>query len=192
MVKKEHLNLDGFSKIISIRSSMNKGLTSKLKLEFPNIIPVKRPLIDQQIIKDPYWLVGFVDGEGCFYIKINNDKQKLPKILITFSISQHIRDYPLLEIIKNYLGCGVLEKVSTRPSSATYVTYKFEDIEKKIIRFFETHSLLGIKLLDFEDFVKVAKLVKVKKELTIDGINKVKIIKSGMNKGRKYYRSNDQ
>ena len=94
MVKKEHLNLDGFYKIISIRSSMNKGLTSKLKLEFTNLIPVKRPLIDQQIIKDPYWLVGFVDGEGCFYIKINNEK--IPKILLTFSISQHIRDYPLL------------------------------------------------------------------------------------------------
>jgi hypothetical protein len=179
IINKEHLNLDGYKKVVSIRSSMNKGLTSKLRFEFPNLIPVQRPIIDQQIIKNPYWLVGFVDGEGCFYIKLNKTPQ------LTFSISQHIRDYSLLEIIKNYLDCGVLEKVSTRPFSATYVTYKFNDIEKKIIKFFKTYSLLGLKKLDFEDFVKVAELVKI--ELTIDVINKIKIIKSGMNKGRKYF-----
>jgi len=85
---------------------MNKGLTSKLKLEFPNILPIQRPLISQQVIKDPYWLVGFVDGEGCFYVKLAPPTtprkgaqwaggiRKRPQL--AFSISQHIRDYPLL------------------------------------------------------------------------------------------------
>jgi len=43
---------------------------------------------------------------------------------------------------------------------------------------------LGVKLLDFEDFVKIAELSK--EELTINTINKIKIIKSGMNRGRKF------
>jgi hypothetical protein len=43
--KKEHLTLEGLSKIISIRASMNKGLTDILKSNFPNITPVERPII---------------------------------------------------------------------------------------------------------------------------------------------------
>ena len=71
---KEHLTLEGFNKIISIRASMNKGLTETLKTMFPDIIPVVRPIVDLQVIKNPLWLVGFVDGEGCFYIKIKKNK----------------------------------------------------------------------------------------------------------------------
>jgi len=43
MSQKEHLNLEGIIKIISIRASMNTGLSSELKVAFPNIIPVSRP-----------------------------------------------------------------------------------------------------------------------------------------------------
>ena len=175
---KTHLNFDGFSHIVSLRASMNKGLTSNLKQEFTKRTLIERPLITNQTIKNPYWLVGFVDGEGCFYVKIS----KLQKVEINFSISQHIRDYSLLESIKTYFNCGVLETVSTRPNSATYVVYKIEAINQIIIPFFKTHSLLGLKSLDFNDFVRVNEL---KENLTIDTIGKIEKIKSGMNKGRK-------
>lgn len=45
---------------------MNKGLTESLKSIFPNIVPVERPIIKNQIIRSPLWLIGFVDGGGCF------------------------------------------------------------------------------------------------------------------------------
>jgi hypothetical protein len=50
---KEHLNLEGLNKILSIRASMNKGLTGKLKELFPNVVGVERPVINNQIIKSP-------------------------------------------------------------------------------------------------------------------------------------------
>jgi len=53
MNQKEHFHLEGFTKIISIRASMNKGLPESLKIAFPNIIPILRPTIDSQVIKDP-------------------------------------------------------------------------------------------------------------------------------------------
>ena len=48
---------------------MNKGLTGTLKSIFPNIVAAQRSIINNQIIKSPLWLLGFVDGEGCFYLK---------------------------------------------------------------------------------------------------------------------------
>ena len=38
---KEHLTKDGLWKIIAIKASMNQGLSEKLKLAFPNIMPMR-------------------------------------------------------------------------------------------------------------------------------------------------------
>ena len=54
---------------------MNKGLTASLKALFPNIVGVERPIISNQIIKSPLLLVGFVEGEGYFYLKITKFKR---------------------------------------------------------------------------------------------------------------------
>ena len=62
---------------------MNNGLSDQLKMSFPNIKSISRPLIENQVIKNPYWLVGFVDAEGCFYIKLNKSTKKL-QIALTF------------------------------------------------------------------------------------------------------------
>jgi hypothetical protein len=53
MNNKEHLTEKGINKIISIRASINKGLTESLKSILPNIVPVERPIIKNQIIKSP-------------------------------------------------------------------------------------------------------------------------------------------
>jgi hypothetical protein len=38
-----HLTSEGLAKIVSIKASMNKGLSDKLKPYFTNITPVDRP-----------------------------------------------------------------------------------------------------------------------------------------------------
>jgi len=105
--------------------------------------------------------------------------------LLTFSVSQHIRDLLLLKQIKNYLGCGIIEQISTRPNFAVFVVYKFNDTFDKILPFFESNLLLGSKRLDYLDFQSVANMMKEKAHLTEKGINKIFQIKSGMNTGRK-------
>ena len=40
---KDHLTIQGFKKLISLRASMNKGLPERLKLAFQDITPVIRP-----------------------------------------------------------------------------------------------------------------------------------------------------
>nr|YP_009574377.1 hypothetical protein [Arthrobotrys musiformis]QBM31495.1 hypothetical protein [Arthrobotrys musiformis]QBM31689.1 hypothetical protein [Arthrobotrys musiformis] len=184
MCNKEYLHLEGLNKILSIRASMNKGLTVTLKTMFPNIIPVERPIVSLQVIKNPLWLVGFVDGEGCFYINVKKN-EKRSQVLLAFSISQHSRDENLLNIIKIYLGCGIIEKVSTRPNNVNFVVYKFDDILNKIIPFFEKNHLFGVKLLDYQDFCKVVFLMKDKIHLTEEGVNRILKIKNEMNRQRK-------
>ena len=51
---------------------MNNSLSDELKAAFPDTIPVTRPSVVDQGIKNPHWLAGFTSGEGCFIIKTNN------------------------------------------------------------------------------------------------------------------------
>jgi hypothetical protein len=90
---------------------MNKGLSSDLKRIFPNTNPIARPIIDFEGIPHPNWLVGFVDGEGCFYVKIKKNKSRLGiNVVMVFTISQHSRDHFLMSNIASYLKCGNIEK----------------------------------------------------------------------------------
>ena len=45
---------EGLQKLLAIRASMNRGLSEKLKVEFTDVIPVQRPLVFDQEIKDPH------------------------------------------------------------------------------------------------------------------------------------------
>ncbi len=48
---------------------MNRGLSDSLRETFLDVIPVERPLVGLPSIINPYWFVGFVDAEGCFFYK---------------------------------------------------------------------------------------------------------------------------
>jgi hypothetical protein len=50
---KEHLTKKGLEKIVAIRATLNLGLSEKLKVAFPNIVPVERPLVLNQKIPNP-------------------------------------------------------------------------------------------------------------------------------------------
>lgn len=50
---KEHLTPEGLIKILAIKASINRGLPEKLQVTYPNIVPVDRPRVLDQAIKDP-------------------------------------------------------------------------------------------------------------------------------------------
>jgi hypothetical protein len=52
--KKEHLEINGIKKIVSIRASMNRGLTTNLINFFPDIIHIDKPSIKNKEIIDPF------------------------------------------------------------------------------------------------------------------------------------------
>jgi LAGLIDADG endonuclease len=89
-----------------------------------------------------------------------------------------------MNLIKDYLNSGIIEKVSTRPNSVTFVVYKNSDILTKIIPFFKENNLLGVKLLDFNDFIKTSELISKNKHLDLKGIEEIYSIKKSMNSKR--------
>lgn len=49
---KEHLTNKGLEKFVAIKAVLNLGLSEKLVVAFPNIVPVERPLVINQKIGD--------------------------------------------------------------------------------------------------------------------------------------------
>lgn len=78
MLNKEHLTIKGIHKIISIKASMNLGLSDE-KFNYSNITitPIKRPIINYKNISDPNWISGFVSGEGNFDVNIHKSNTKI-------------------------------------------------------------------------------------------------------------------
>jgi len=75
MNRKEQLTNEGLYKIVAIKASMNRGLSDELKKAFPNIVPVPRSLIVNQVINDPNWVAGFTSVKVVSWLKFLNRKQ---------------------------------------------------------------------------------------------------------------------
>ena len=102
-----------------------------------------------------------------------------------------------MEVLVKYSGSG---KIYKYPGKAAVVLtiFKFSpwpapdqawagaraDINNLIIPFFDKNPLLGVKLIYYLDWYKVAKLINEGSHLTEEGVILIKEIKSGMNKGR--------
>lgn len=198
MSNKLHLTDKGLKDIITHKASMNRRLPNRLSEMFPEIKPINKNIIkpdallnsvfsvQQPNTPDSSWLTGFVDGEGCFYIRISKINKKI--VDVRFSISQHIRDINILIKIKDYLNCGVMETVNTRPDQANFVVYRFSDIFNKVIPFFHLNPLQGIKQLDYLDFCEIcntlSRVNNKKTKLDDSQLSLIKVIKSKMNKNR--------
>ena len=186
---KEHLTLEGFRKVLSIKASMNLGLSDELKISFPDIKPRSRPshksVIDSNII-DPNWIAGLASGDGCFHISIRNSPTaKLGKsVVLKFHIVQHSRDIELIKLLISTIGCGRIE-LMLEQSAVYFVVTNFKDISEKIIPLFDEYPIQGVKALDYSDLKKTVNLIQNKEHLTKEGLLKIQSIKSNMNIFRK-------
>lgn len=106
------------------------------------------------------------------------------KVILRFKITQHTRDEQLLKNFINYFSCGRYKLRSGRLLGDFLVT-QFSDVTEKVIPFFDKYPLIGEKAKDFECFKKVAQLMKEGAHLTPEGLEDIRNIKAGMNRGRK-------
>ena len=181
--RKEHLSIEGLRKIVAIKSSINWGLPQELRKQFPDIIITTRPLIEVPQILDSHWVAGFVAGEACFMIKLKPAQTKLGEAAhLEFQISQSLRDEQLMINFISYFKAG---KCHNNGKAIDFRVAKFSDIIEKIIPFFDKYPVIGTKYQDYIDFKLVSELMKNKAHLTREGLDKIRLIKSGANKGRK-------
>lgn len=152
---KEHSTIFGVQKIVALKASMNLGLSDELKNAFSNTKAVSRPFVVKQTINDPFWIAGFTAGEGCFSINIYKSKTKTGlAVNLVFKITQNIRDEQLMRSLINYFDCGNC-RIRLNKNVLDFEVIKFSNITEKIIPFFEKYKIIGIKVLDYQDFKTV-------------------------------------
>ena len=131
---------------------------------------------------NPNYIVGFVDGEGCFSITINKNGDRLPEVRLIFEIELREDDEPILREISKVLDCGNIYRLEYaryakwRPHVKLKVS-NFKDISTKVIPFFKRYPLQAKKRLQFDIFCQVAELIETKQHLTAEGVEKIQALR---------------
>ena len=129
------------------------------------------------------WIVGFVDGEGCFHVSINPHAEMSVghQVLPEFTVVQHERDVQILHALKAYFGCGVVRR--NHGDRMAYCVRGKEHLLERIIPFFMAHPLKTKKNVDFLKFRDALLLMEKDAHLTEEGIGAIRAIARQMNRG---------
>jgi len=139
---------------------------------------------NQQERLDAKWIAGFVDGEGCFYVGINEVPKMTLKwqVLPEFRIVQHKRDIAILKKIQQTLGYGDIRR--NHGDRFELRVRKFDEL-KKLVEFFKWNCLETKKKDDFELFKEIIFLMDKKIHLNSDGLHRIAELSSQMNRQTK-------
>ena len=143
---------------------------------------------NQQERLNPYWLVGFTDGEGCFSISIFKNKTLKSgfQVFPEFVLTQGAKSLETLKKVQNFFGCGRIYENKRydnhRESLYRYCVRNKTDLIEKICPFFNKYTLQTAKRSDFELFKQVLEIIKNGEHLTDKGFMKIQEIASQMNR----------
>ncbi len=141
----------------------------------------ERPVAEQ-------WVVGFVDGEGCFSISVvRNATCRLGwQVQHEFAVTQAAPSRSALELLIEVFGCGtVIEQ--HRDDGRHHPLLRFSvkrrsDLVERIVPFFEDNPLRTAKKHDFERFALVLQLMRDGRHRTEEGLALIASITEEMNR----------
>ena len=135
------------------------------------------------------YIVGLTDGEGCFYVNVSktNAYKAGFRVQLHFHLKLQEIDQDLLWKICNSLQCGNVyfqkEKRKNHSQCYRFTVSSKKDIFSKIIPFFKENPLqTKSKKASFDIFCQIADLVENDVHLTVKGIDKIRSLKSKMNR----------
>ncbi len=128
----------------------------------------------------PDWVVGFVDGEGCFFVGIQENPSLKTgyQVLPEFRIVQHERDIQILYALKRFFGCGVVRR---NHDNRWELRIRKLSCLLKIVEFFEKHPLKTKKNVDFKRFARIVRWMEEGKHLTREGLMEIAQMAMKMN-----------
>jgi hypothetical protein len=140
----------------------------------------ERPGIEQ-------WVVGFVDGEGCFSCPIQQNRsmglgwQVQPR----FVVVQGERSLPALELLAAVLGCGRIYRNrrhdNHKEDLLSYQVLRRDDLRQRIVPFFEANPLVTAKWEDFLKFREILDMMERRLHLSVDGLRRIALVQQTMN-----------
>ena len=138
----------------------------------------------QERLRISSWIVGFVDGEGCFSVSIfkNRTTRSGFQVMPEFVVTQGQKSLDCLQMIKDFFGCGAIY-VNRRYDNHKENIYRYcvrstKDLNEKIIPFFKANKLLTYKKNDFETFSKAVEMKILNLHLVKNGIQNFRDLKN--------------
>jgi hypothetical protein len=143
------------------------------------------------------WILGFVDGEGCFSIgfvkqpdrveatRIRKGYRTGVQIAHKFSVMQGMRSIHVLKELHSYFGVGKIyvnrRHDNHKENMYHYTVARRDDLMNVIIPFFETNHLHSAKQQDFELFARCVRLMSDNKHFTPQGVIEIAQLAEQMN-----------
>jgi hypothetical protein len=140
------------------------------------------------------WVVGFVDGEGCFSIGFVRQPDRVSRkgyktgyqVTHDFVVPQGSRSVTALEGLREFFGVGNLylnkRHDNHREHLYSYSVQRRKDLRDVIVPFFQRYPLRTAKRDDFEKFARVLELVLEGGHLTTTGLIEIAEIAQTMNR----------
>ena len=148
----------------------------------------------QERLRQEGWVIGFVDGEGCFSIGFVRQSGGLGRsgyrtgyqVTHEFAVTQGAQSVSCLDDLESFFGVGqVLANKrydNHREHLYRYVVRRRVDLIVKIIPFFRTHPMHSSKQRNFEKFAKCLELIDAGQHLTSAGLAEIVEIAETMNR----------
>src|SRR4030042_2516814 len=142
---------------------------------------------------NPYYVSGFIDGEGSFSVSINRHKtvKRGVEIKPEFEIELRDDDRKILERIVATIGCGRIydcsyERYGWHPHVKLKVT-STRDLRDILFPFLDRYPLEAKKADVYKLFKKIVLAMREKEHLTDKGFEKIQRLRNKMRKfGKKY------
>jgi len=139
------------------------------------------------------WVLGFVDGEGCFsigFVRQAGGRNRRGyrtgyQVSHRFAVTQGESGLAALEELKTFFGVGRIFLVrrhdNHRERLAQFIVDRRADLVERIIPFFEEHPLRTAKRTDFGKFAQCVWMIDNGCHLTRDGLIEIAQITETMN-----------
>jgi hypothetical protein len=140
------------------------------------------------------WVIGFVDGEGCFSIGFVRQPCRPGRrgyragyqVAHRFVVTQGVRSASVLEDLQEFFGVGRIF-VNRRHGNHTehlsqYIVNRRDDLMETVIPFFRQFPLRTAKQRDFEKFAECMALIDSGRHLSSAGLIEIAEIVQTMNR----------
>ena len=148
----------------------------------------------ERLIEFRGWVIGFVDGEGCFSIGFNRQADRVNRkgyktgyqVSHRFAVTQGVKSIACLEKLHSFFGVGRMfmnqRHDNHREHLAQYVVDRRTELIEVIIPYFQRFPLLSAKQEDFEKFATCLALVDQGRHLVPAGLAEIAEIAQTMNR----------
>jgi hypothetical protein len=148
----------------------------------------------ERLIEFRGWVIGFVDGEGCFSIGFVRQPDRAGRrgyrtgfqVSHEFAVTQGASGVACLESLREYFGVGDIvpnkRYDNHREHMFRYVVRRRSDLLETVIPFFKKYPMRSPKQQNFQKFARCVELISVGRHKSAEGLIEIAEIAQTMNR----------